>query len=548
MESGRPRAPKLRARPQGAASRAAACLMAAALIAVALVSCGVLGRSRAAAFSSSLGSIDERLSRRSGEYFGATDSRELAKLFAKAQRKASSAKDWLSLLKRANAARSAGDPGLYSSVADRAISSIPKSEPLAAAAAHAYLREGQPEKALALFKNSLSAELRPGLWAESFIVAASKPQASASVLKASAADYRRLAELASFPKAYLGASALALASGDRLGAAAWLEKAIAGGVRPSPELLWDCGLYETLATRYESESSSAELAMMGDAAWLVGKGDLARGRWERSLAKGPRRSWKPYSNLASISAGKEEEESWLARLKSAFLSGPASEARDGALAAYAAALAREGRDAEALAVLKGGEPTSSTAGLLAITELAIRGRSMPEGRLASELERLAADRPGDANVAGEALRKLYARGLFGEVAILESTASGRGLGLEYGWYYQAAMLAGRGDLAGAEKAILESAAGAASAEGCYALGGIYAAMGGPARAAAAYSRAADAARDGGARCAAYKAMGRQLGAAGDSAAAVKAYRAALAADPRDPEAAMLARGAVAKQS
>jgi len=66
-------------------------------------------------------------------------------------------------------------------------------------------------------------------------------------------------------------------------------------------------------------------------------------------------------------------------------------------------------------------------------------------------------------------------------------------------------------------------------------------MGDPVRSASEYVLAAATARKGRDRCSAFKALGRELGAAGDSAGAANAYKRALAADPADAEAALLAR-------
>jgi tetratricopeptide (TPR) repeat protein len=57
-----------------------------------------------------------------------------------------------------------------------------------------------------------------------------------------------------------------------------------------------------------------------------------------------------------------------------------------------------------------------------------------------------------------------------------------------------------------------------------------------------FSGAAALAPPGRDRCAALKAMGRALAASGDPAGSMRAYKRALAADPADPEAAILARG------
>jgi hypothetical protein len=412
---------------------------------------------------------------------------------------------------------------------------------VAAVAAQAYLRNGESAKALVLFGQAMSAQARPALWAESFIAAHSGGSAaSGSVLSAKSEDYARLAEVSGEPKALLGAAAIALASRDKSAAAAWLRKAVAKGVRPQAELLWDCGLYDELASSSDIDSNSRDLALMGDAAWLSSSRDLAKRRWERSVALAPRRSWKTYEKLALVSEGEVGQSYW-ARLRSAFFSAPSSVERDGALGAYVGFLMREGRESEALAILKQSTTGSSNGALpgkLAILELALRSSSMPEGRLASQYEALAAQRPLDPEVMGAALRTLSRRGMYGEVAVLREGAKRRGLKLEYGWYYDAEILAARGELPKALDVI--KAAGAPGAEGLFALGSLYGALGDMTASADAYSKAAVAA-NGEERCEAYKALGSSLGSSGDGEGASRAYQAALAAWPDDAEAAMLAR-------
>ena len=119
------------------------------------------------------------------------------------------------------------------------------------------------------------------------------------------------------------------------------------------------------------------------------------------------------------------------------------------------------------------------------------------------------------------MRELAIRGMYGEVALLREGASKKSLRIAYGWYYDAAVLAARGDFKGAAE-ILESAAGEGTGDtgsrgpaASYALGSLYGAMGDPAKASAAFSRAVSAARGAKERGAALKALGRALGDSGD---------------------------------
>jgi hypothetical protein len=525
------------------AGRAALALcVLAALCSLSLSSCGkAIEERRLKAFSASIAEIDEIIVSRASSSLSDPERKKLGSAFSRALASARADAEWLGLLKRARLASSVGDSGRWLQVADRAVSARPSSDPVAAAAAQAYLRGGRPSSALALFGRALSADARPALWAEAFIAANSGSQAASSLAAATSADYARLAEATGEPRAYLGAAALALAANDKDAAGSWLRVAMAKGVRPSAELLWDCGLYAELSSAYDLGLGSRDLALMGDAAWLSGSKELAARRWERSIALGPKRSYKSYEKLALVSEGEAAQSYW-GRLKAAFLSGPPSVERDGALGAYAAYLVRGGREAEALSILEpalaGRASGGKASGRLAVLSLAIRSASMPEGRMAALYERLAAERPDDPEVMGAALKTLSRRGMYGEVAVLGASAASRGLKLEYGWYYEALVLAARGEFAAAIGVV--KAHGARSAEGLFALGSLYEASGDLTAAAEAYSRSA-AASGGEERCAAYKALGAALGSSGDGEGAAAAYRAALAASPEDAEAAMLAR-------
>ncbi len=541
MVFGKPRSQ--RARRAAPRPPRATALLAAAFLAITLStclsSCGAASeRRRIAAFSTSLRSLDYLIGSRAASKF--------ERAFSAASSYARESSDWLSLLKRARAAAAAGDGGRYAKTADRARKAFPASEPIAAVAAHAYLGSGRPADALALFPKPLSPDGRPSLWAEAFIASRGA--------RAQSADYGRLAEIIGDPRAFLGAAAAALASGDALSARAWLSKGLAAGVRAPPLLLWDCGLYEALAALPDAASASGELALMGDAAWIIGDRDLAKRRWERSISLSPRRSWKPYAELAYVSASSEAGDSYWARLKAAFLSGPDSADRDGALAAYSLNLARRGREAEALAALEGAASTDGRgSGYLAILAVLIKGRAESEGRYVAELEGLAAARPEDPEVIGAALRELAIRGMYGEMAVLRESAARRKVALAYGQYYDALMLAARGDFPAAVIS-LRAAPSADNSSGDYtsgdylsprgyAIGSLYTSMGDSAKSAQAFSEAAASARSPRDRCESLKALGRALGAFGDAAGAARAYRSASLADPRDPEASILARAA-----
>lgn len=530
MEFGRPRAP----RPRGPRGRAHLALLAlaAALAAIALCSCGAASKAGVTAFGAALTSLDALIASRPLP--------GLESAFVRAGKAAREASEWLSLLKRAQGAEAAGDAGRFPAIADAARKALPKSESIAATAALAYLRGGRPADALVLFPAPLSPDARPALWAEAFLACRGSAVAKGR-------DYARLAEISGDARAYLGAAAASLAEGEALVARSWLEKGLAAGVAAPPELLWDCGLYEALAGLSDADAGSATLAIMGDAAWTSGDEALARRRWERSVSLMPRRSWKPYANLALTAGAGEASLSYWERLRAAFLAGPPSSLRDGALGAYAAYLVRLGKEDEAASLLRGsaaGGEAGSDSGQLAAMALAIRGRSQPEERYAVELEQLAIERPSDPAAVGAALRELMIRRRYEELALLVEGATRRKLVLPYGWYYQAAVLAARGQLKPAA-ALLEGSIPlrGVSAQAGFALGSLYSAMGLAARATEALAAAAAAARDGRERATAYKALGRAQERSGNAGGAARAFASAALADPSDAEAALLARGA-----
>ena len=532
MEFGKQRSPK--SEGAGAGTILLAFAFCATLGAVVLSSCGDWSeKRRASAFSISLGSLDALIST------GPLSAYE--KAFVRATKNARLSADWLSLLKRGRAATAAGESGRFAKIADQARKAFPESEAIAAAAAFAYARSGRSNEALALFDSRLSPEARPSLWAEAFVVSQGALTTSTSpVASVKSADYGRLAEITGDIRAYLGATITALATGDKPEARAWLEKGLASGIAIPPELLWDCGFFEVLSERPDISAGSGELALMGDAAWMMGDSRLARRRWERSISLSPHRSWKAYVDLALMSKNSgEAAASYWARLRAAFLASPASETRDGALGAYATHLAREGRDAEALSLLADLPP--DRAGALAVVALTIKDRNRPEGRFAADLERLTTERPTDPEVLGAALRALSIRGMNGEVALLRAGASRRAVTIEYGWYYDAVVLTARGDFSGAVKAIT-LAAGDSDPVAAFALGSLHAAMGDALKSVEDFSRSAAWSRGGRERCTAFKALGKALGDSGNLDGAAAAYKSAASADPSDSEAAILARG------
>jgi len=513
-------------------------LLASLALAAAIASAVLSAAIRAPALEAALAAIDAALS-------GPSPADAKAR-FDSAYRLASSSGDWLSILKRARKAEIGGDKGRYASAASKALRKEPGSEPIRAAAAHAFLRGGMPREALALFGGSpagssasrkggsLSPEKRPALWAEAFL-------RSRLTAEATARDYARLAAILDDGTPYLGASVLSMAEGDIAAAKYWVGRAMESGARPSADLLWDCSLYEALSRRESGAADARELAILGDAAWKTKDSSLARERWMLSVAAEPRRSWKPYASLALSSDDEESSVSYWSRMRAAFLSGPKGEARDGALGAYAAMLSRSGRDAEALELLGDAEGDEGSGGALLALRWAVRAKSEPEARIAAGYASLAELYPRSPEVLGSRLRFLAERGFAEELVQTYESAERRGTQPRHGWFYGAWILAARGMAKEAAELVSKRGSDESGPAAAFALGSLKADLGFAADAAAHFDRAAALASGGPARAKALKAKGRALQAAGDVAGAARAYRAAALADGSDAEAAVLAR-------
>ncbi len=513
-----------------------AALLASLALAAAIAALALSAAIRAPAFEAALKDIDAALS-------GPEPSRADGP-FESAYRLASGSGEWLSVLKRSRRAEACGDAGRYAATASRALGKLPASEPILAAAAHAFLRGGEPEKALALFEGAagaarpsrkraaLSPEKRPALWAEAFLRSRSP---------AVARDYARLASILDDGTPFLGASILSMAEGDVAAAKYWVGRAMGQGARPSADLMWDCALYEELSRRPVEEAGARELAMLGDAAWKAGDHSLARERWMSSVAAEPRRSWKPYAALALSAGDAESARSYWSRLRAAFLSGPRGESRDGALGAYAAMLGREGRDSEALALLAGAEGDEGRGGALLALEWALRAKSEPEARVAAGYAALEERYPRSAAIVEARLRFLAERGFAEQLAQAYEAASRRNALPALGWFYGAWVLTARGMAKEAAELVARRGSDESGPAAAFALGSLKAELGLVAEAAPLFERAASLAPAGAARAKALKAKGKALRAAGDVEGAAAAFRAAALADEGDAEAAVLAR-------
>lgn len=481
--------------------------------------------------------------------------------------------------------------------AERALKAMPGSEPVAAAAAYLFLRGGAPEKALALFKEALKPEDRPELWAEAFL-ASLRAGARPSPEEAPAA-YDRLARVLGDPRFFADSAAASLAAGDGFAARATLGLAIQRGAAPPDELLWDAGLPALLAARPDEGAGPERLRLLADAAWLSGDAALAKARWERAIFLAPKASYKPYASLLAAEAAEAAKAAALAALDDASRAGraparayddsvappfsfdpsapplraaPAGAAGPSAKgegrfprsagrvssadyerltllfpdesapkALYAAALAREGRGAEALdLLLSGGDEAQDS--LSARVALAATAGSWPEDRLASQALRLAESRPEDGELLDSVLRLLLERGRSADFLVLFRAAESRGLSYPRRAFHAAAAAALAGDYRAAVALLEKDGPSEPGPEAAFALGLLYSRLGDQALAADRLAVALSAARSGAERCRTLKATGDARAAAGDPEGALAAYRAASAADPGDAEAASLARG------
>lgn len=491
---------------------------------------------RKPAFTAALSAVDASLA--------AQDLASAKKALKSACRYADGTDSWLSILKRARTLDILGEGGLYLKTAELALRKEPKSEPIAASAAHAYLRNGKADEAAALFidqgskskaiKKSavLSPAERPTLWAEAFLC-------SNAVKDATTRDYASLAEILDEGTPYLGAVVLSLAAHDLVAAKYWIQRALDSGATAPLPILWDCGLYTEILASPQSTTRSDELAVLGDTAWKLGKRDVAREYWSSSIASEPLRSWKCYAALALSSDSQEQAESYWERMRAAFLAGPRGPVRDAALRAYVVHLAAEGKDAEALRYLEGVDAAASAS--LHVLKTALRAKTQPEGRALAEFAALDQLMPNESEVIGARLWLLAERGRTEELVQAYESAKKRGVQPNYGWFFEAWCLTARGMIPQAAEVLLREGGDESGPAAAFALGTIRTAQSQVTEAAELFQKAASSAADGKTRAAALKAKGRALQAAGDQSAAAAAYRAAALADSTDAEAAVLAR-------
>lgn len=564
MESGKPRS-RASLFPYPPSLRLGAVLLVAAVLSMA---CG----DPEAAFRSARSSLDSSLDALAAK----AGPEKPGTAFARAERKARSAEDWVSLLKRARRAESLGDRGRYVLVAQHALDRGPASESLLAAVADAFLRGGRPERALALFGQGLSAESRPGLWAEAALASLKAGSLPPEAKKAAA--FARLAGISGDSRLYVDAAALALAEGDRLAACSWLDRARAGGTAVPAVLLWDSGQYGVLAALANERPSARQRKLMGDAAWVLGDPAKAESLWRSSLAADPASSWRNYVSIAALDggtvsgsqAGLFDDQGDFRELGDAELGGElrlsgrhaesaelyasmlrAFPAERGALVSYAAALARAGKKDKALAFLDraaaGPGRQASDASFLAadpdsrvLREWLGTGAALwPEGRLAAETLRAIELRPSDPLLLDDGLALLFSRGYYDDFLSVHARAAKAELRYPRRVLFDAYAAMARGELSRARELLEGGGEGAGGAEGLFALALLREGDGEPAVAMDILEKALAVSAGPRLRCDVLTEMGRIADSRGDARKAKGYYAMAHLADPSDTEAARL---------
>lgn len=558
MESGKTRS-RARSLPSLPTFRLGAALLLAAALSVA---CG----DPEAAFRSARSALDSALDAFADNAGGEAP----ATAFSRAERRARSAEDWVSLLKRARRAEALGDRGRYVLVALHASERGPRSEALLVAEADAFLRSGEPERALSLFGTGLSAETRPALWAEAALSSLRAGRLPAAARRA--ATFGKLAEVSGEPRLYVDAAALALSEGDRLAARSWLDRARSGGVTVPAALLWDSGQYEVLAALKDERPSARVRKLMGDAAWVLGDGGNAERLWRSSLAGDPAASWRNYVSIAALDGGTvSADQSGLFDDQGNFreigdselggelrLSGRRAEsaglyasmirlfpAERGVLVSYAAALARAGKKDSALVFLDRAAGTGAASLAEDPDSRALRawlgtGAALwPEGRLAAEILRAVESRPGDAMLLDDGLALLFSRGYYDDFLAVHAGAEKAGLSYPRRVLFDAYAAIVGGDLASAKDILEGGGAGAGGSEGLFALALLRDNAGEPAAAMDILEKALAVSTNPQLRCDVLKEMARIADSEGDAGKANGYYAMAHLADPSDTEAARL---------
>lgn len=504
MESGKRRRPEA--------------LVLLALAAALVFSCGAPG---GASFGTKLALLDASLSDR--------DFRAAARGFGELYGLARDSGNWLSLAKRSLPAEGIGDKDRATKTAEASLRAFAQNPGIASVAAWLFLRDGRADRAFALFPFPLDPEKHLDLWAEARLeLLASRPVAEEE-------SCRLLAEATGEPSWYLEAALLAMRRGDAFSAQAWLGKAISGGLRPPPALLWDAGLNRELADSVGPASSPEDLALAAGAAWLIGDGERALDYW-RAAKAGGKLSWKADAAMAALLPPGEGALAAARTLAARYR----NEAE--ALRYAAAILLREGQGAEAAALAPSLEKGSHF--LPEALGVELSSTKEGEGRFIARVIRLAEEHRGLAEAREFTLRVLLAHGRWDEYLVVYDGATESDRRDPHWWFWEVAAELLRGDLAAASRvaeAHGPSPRDAEGPEGAFALGLVDSLQG--RKAEERFWAALDLSREPAQRAASLKEIGRLEEAAGRHDRAMEAWSAAVLADPDDAEARILASSA-----
>ncbi|HUX37357.1 MAG TPA: hypothetical protein VMV44_05590 [Rectinemataceae bacterium] len=489
------------------------------LAAALLSACGTAGGD---SFQANLARLDAALSAR--------DFRVAAGTFDGLYREARDSGNWLSLAKRSLAAEGIGDKARATKTAEASLRAFAQNPNVASVAAWLYIRDGRADRALALFPLPLDPGKYLDLWAEARLrLLISRPVADQE-------SCRLLADATGDPSWYLEAALLAMRKGDSFSAQAWLRKGMAGGLHPPASLLWDAGLNRELADSVGPDSPPGDLVLAAGASWLVGDREKALALWQRAKSGG-NDSWKVDAATASLLPSGDGALAAARALAARYKSEPE------ALRYAAAILLREGRPDEALALVPGLEKGSQF--LPEALGIELGSAKEGEGRFIARAIRLAEEHRGMAEAREFALRVLLAHGRWDEYLVVYDGASEAERSDPRWWFWETAADLVRGDFSAASQvaeALGASPAGAGGPEGAFAQGLVDSLRGREGEAEERFKAALDLSSEPSQRAAALKEIGRLEESAGRHERAMAAWSAAVAADPDDAEARILATG------
>lgn len=452
----------------------------------------------------------------------------LAKGFDRLYKLARDSTEWMSIAKRSLRAEALGDRGRGAATAETSLRAFPANEEIAAAAGWLFLRDGQGERAFKLFPSPLRPESHLDLWAEARLsIRGAHPIVDQE-------DCRKLAVASGDPSWYIDAALLAMRSGNRFAAQAWLRKAIGEGQSPAISVLWDAGMTGEILDSLGPNPSPNDAVLGADAAWLEGDKSRALTLWNGARMGGSGSSWRTEAAIAVL---QPTGETAVASAR-ALAEGNASEPE--ALRYAAAILLREGESAEAAALAPALERKSIL--LPEALGLEFDSRRQGEGRFIARSIRLAEEHRDDPRAREFALRVLLAHGRWDEYLVIHDGASPTDRADLRWWFWAMTADILRGDYADADSKARDGASNYREdgPEAAFAQGLSASLVGNDAAAQSLFGTALTLSLNGHQRAAALKELGRLAARAGKKADAIAAFNAAETADPGDVEARVLA--------